>query len=373
MKWHDGQPVTADDVKFTFENALIKFHSRTRASLSAANLTIEAPDPRTVVFRFGRPYAPLLAQLNVTEAPIIPKHVYEPCGAGIERAADCPPNRAPVGSGPYKFVSYDATEIRMTRNPDYFRTGQPYFDNVVERVITDGGTRTLALQKKEIDWVYTVQPPSDLAALRGDRTITLAEAARGPGGGNCVTTVAFNLRPPEGRPPILTSLPVRQALHAATNRQQAADQILFGQGKVASQPIHTAIPVARTQNLTLPPFDLNRARQLLDQAGWKDEGGEIRVARGVQGVPDGTQLKIDIQHFVGQQADYAQVLRQQWKAVGVELETKQMATADLPVSVFTNRTFDTATISYCNESDPQIGVRRQYHSTQISQTPFSNG
>jgi peptide/nickel transport system substrate-binding protein len=141
---------------------------------------------------------------------------------------------------------------------------------------------------------------------------------------------------------------------------------------VAPQPIHTAIPVARAQGITLPTFDQARARQLLDQAGWKDEGGGTRVARGVPNVPDGTQFNIDIQHFAGQQADFAQSLRQQWRAVGVELETKEMQTAALPVSVFTNRTFDTATVSYCNEADPQIGVRRQYHSSQVTPAAFTN-
>jgi peptide/nickel transport system substrate-binding protein len=372
VKWHDGQPFTSADVKYTFEQALLKYHSRTQSSLTAVQVAIEAPDAQTVVFRFPRPYAPLLLQLNVTEAPIIPRHVFETCGDGVNQVASCAPNKAPVGTGPFKFASYDATEIRMTRNPDYFRQGQPYFDTLVERIVTDPGTRTLALQRGEIDWLWSVQP-ADLPALRADtQNITLAEAARGPGGGNCVMTIAFNLRPGEGHLPILTDLRVRQALWAATNRQQAADSILFGQGRVSPQPIHTNIAVARAQGINLPTFDQARARQLLDQAGWRDEGG-IRMARGVQGVPDGTPLRIDIQHFTGQQADFAQSLRQQWRAVGVELETQEMQTAALPVSVFTNRTFDTATISYCNESDPQIGVRRQYHSAAISQAAFTNG
>ena len=371
VKFHDGQPFTSADVKYSFEQALIKFHSRTRASLSGANLTIETPDPRTVVFRFPRPYAPLLSQLNVTEAPIIPKHVYEPCGNDVDKAANCAPNKAPVGTGPFKFASYDATEVRMTRNPEYFRSGQPYLDTLVGRIIPDAGTRVLALQRKEVDWLWILQGP-EVATLRSDPGVTLAEATRGPGGGNCVLTVVFNLRPPAGRPPILTDLRVRQALVAATNRQQAANQILFGLGRVAPQPINTAIAVARAENLTMPTFDLNRARQLLDQAGWKDEGGS-RVARGVQGVPDGTPFKIDFVHFSGQQADYGQALRQQWRAVGVELETKQMDNPTLSANMFTNRTFDTGIVSYCHESDPQIGVRRQYHSSQISQAPFTNG
>src|SRR5688572_18504146 len=77
VQWHDGKPFTADDVKFSFERALLRLHSRTQASLGAAQVSLETPDARTVIFRFPNPYAPLLQQLNVTEAPIIPKHVYE--------------------------------------------------------------------------------------------------------------------------------------------------------------------------------------------------------------------------------------------------------------------------------------------------------
>ncbi|MDQ4097236.1 MAG: ABC transporter substrate-binding protein [Actinomycetota bacterium] len=164
----------------------------------------------------------------------------------------------------------------------------------------------------------------------------------------------------------------RQALWHATNREQGFQQVLFGQGKLATQPINTAIPVARATGITLPAYDVNRSKQLLDQAGWKDEGGGTRVARGVNGVPDGTPFNIDFHGFVGQQIDYGQVLKQQWKAVGVEVETKQEDNPTLSANVFRDRRFDTSAISYCNEADPLIGVRRQYHTSQISTTAFTN-
>jgi len=369
VQWHDGRPFTSDDVKWTFDNALLKFHARTSASMNAARVAVENPDPRTVIFRFPAPYAPLLQQLNVTEAPIIPKHVYEQC-ADVSTVAGCPANKQPVGTGPFKLDSYATNEIRMSRNPNYFRQGLPYLDALVERFIPDQGTKTLALQRHEVDWAWTAQGP-DLATLRADRGVTLADAARGPGGGNCVLTLAFNLKPPDGRTNFFSDVRVRQALWAATNRQQAYDQIQFGQGRVATQPISTAIPVAKTTGITLPAFDVNRARTLLDQAGWRDEGG-MRVARGVAGVPDGTQFKIDFHGFAGSQIEYGQALRQQWRAVGIEVETKQEDNPTLTGNVFRDRQFDTASISYCNEADPLIGVRRQYHSSQISTTAFTN-
>jgi peptide/nickel transport system substrate-binding protein len=371
VKWHDGQAFTSDDVKFTFENALLKYHSRTAASVGSANVTIETPDPLTVVFRFPQPYAPLLQQLNVTEAPIIPKHVYEGC-ADISTVAGCPANKAPIGTGPFKLDSYNINEIRMSRNPTYFRTGQPYLDGMVERVIPDTETQVLALENKEVDWIGAVPGP-DVDRISKNKALATAPAPRGSGGGNCITTVIFNLKPAAGRTPFLTDLRTRQAIWAAVNRQQAFQNVQFGQGKVADAPISSGITFAHATGLGLPTYDVNRAKSLLDSAGWKDEGKGTRVARGVQGVPDGTEFKIDYHGFVGDQTTYGEQLRGQLKDVGIDLTVKTQDNATLSSDVFTKRDFDTSAASYCNGDDPEIGVRRQYDSKQIGSTAFSNG
>ena len=371
VKWHDGQPFTSDDVKFTFEKALLPFHSRTKASMGSAGLTVEAPDPLTVVFRFPQPYAPLLQQLNVTEAPIIPKHVYEGC-ADVSTVAGCPANKAPVGTGPFKLDSYSITEIKMSRNPNYFRAGLPYLDGMVERVIPDLGTQILALENKEVDWVGTVQG-ADVARVSKNTALATAAAPRGSGGGNCITTMIFNLKPAAGRTPFFGDLRVRQAVWAAVNRQQAFTNVQFGLGKVADAPIHSGIGFAHASGLALPTFDVNRAKSLLDSAGWKDEGKGVRVARGVPNVSDGTEFKIDWHGFVGDQTTYGEQIRAQLKDVGIDLTVKTQDNATLSADVFTKRDFDTAVASYCNGDDPEIGVRRQYDTKQISATAFSNG
>jgi len=371
VKWHDGQPFTSDDVKFTFEKALLPWHSRTKASLGSAGLTIEAPDDRTVVFRFPQPYGPLLQQLNVTEAPIIPRHVYEGC-ADISTPAGCPANKAPVGTGPFKLDSYTINEIKMSKNPNYFRPGLPYLDGMVERVIPDSGTQILALENREVDWVGTV-PGADVARVTKNSALATATAPRGSGGGNCITTVIFNLKPSAGRTPFFTDLRVRQAVWAATNRQQAFQNVQFGLGKVADAPIHSGIGFAHATGLSLPSFDVGRAKSLLDSAGWKDEGKGVRVARGVANVPDGTEFKIDWHGFVGDQTTYGEQLRGQLKDVGIDLTVKTQDANTLGSEVFAKREFDTSAASYCNGDDPEIGVRRQYDSRQISSAAFSNG
>lgn len=370
VKWHDGRDLTSEDVKFSFEKALLPYHSRTKASMGSAKLAVEAPDPRTVVFRFPNPYAPLLQQLNVTEAPIIPKHVYEGC-ADISTVAGCPANKTPVGTGPFKLDSYTINEIKMSRNPNYFRPGLPYLDGLVERVIPDSGTQVLALENREVDWIGSVPGP-DIARLKANPAIGTAPSPRGSGGGNCINTVAFNLKPPAGRTPFFADVRTREAFWSAVNRQQAFQNVQFGQGKVATAPIHSAITFASATGLRLPTFDVNKAKSTLDAAGWKDEGKAARVARGVSGVADGTEFNVDWQGFAGDSTTYGEILRGQLKDVGINLQVKTVDNATLSSNVFAKREFDTAIISYCNGDDPEIGVRRQYDSKQIGSTAFSN-
>ena len=82
------------------------------------------------------------------------------------------------------------TEIRMSRNPNYFRAGQPYLDGMVERVIPDTETQVLALENKEVDWIGAVPGP-DVDRISKNKALVTAPAPRGSGGGNCITTVIF--------------------------------------------------------------------------------------------------------------------------------------------------------------------------------------
>jgi len=139
--WHDGKPFSSADVKYTFENILFKFHARTKAGLGTVVDGIDALGPRTIVFRLKSPHPALLRRLDVTEAPILPKHLYE--NVGDPNAA--PANLAPIGTGPFRFSRYEKdAKVVLERNSNYFKAGLPKLDRLVFLILKDPATQLVA-------------------------------------------------------------------------------------------------------------------------------------------------------------------------------------------------------------------------------------
>lgn len=359
--WHDGTPFTSNDVKFTFENVLTEFHSRTAASVGALLESVDAPDEHTVEFRFSEPYAPLLQQLDVTEAPILPAHLY--ADGDVEAN---PANLEPVGTGPFMFESRTPDEeIVLTKNPDYFKEGLPILDEVVMRVIPDEGSQLLALESGEVDWLWGVPGP-DLERLRNDDRYGTLDTLVNPGGANCIMTVSFNLDRA-----IFADVRVRRAIAHALDRDAFVERVAFGQGNAATAPISSGIPTAHAEGLDLPAFDPVVAARLLDEAGWVRDGEGVRTAVGVEGVEDGTPLRFGV-HLFPNFAPYGELMKALLIEIGVDLEVNALERATMVEQVFTDRNFDTNVISYCNGTDPEVGIRRMYISSNIAPIPFSN-
>lgn len=348
--WHDGEPFTSADVKFTFENILLVYHSRTKAGLETALASIETPDEHTVVFNFNEPYAPLLQRLNVTEAPILPMHIYE----GIADPSQAEENLMPIGTGPFVFDSYTSgSEVRLVRNENYFKAGLPHLDEVVFRVIPDANTQIAALEAGEVDYVWRVPGP-DAGRIEDSAATQILPVPSGPGGGFCIMTMTFNLERE-----IFQDVKVRQAFAYAIDRQQILEQVIFNQGRVAVAPISSEIAWAHLSDGPAYDYDPARANELLDEAGYPV--GE-----------DGTRFTVDFIHF-STFSKYGEVMREQLAEVGINFELRPLERDAAIEAIFTDRDFDTNIISYCNNTDPEIGVTRMYVSSNIGPIPFSNG
>jgi peptide/nickel transport system substrate-binding protein len=360
VRWHDGQPLRAHDVEFTFDSLLLRFHARTRASLSPALDSVRAEDSLTVGFYFRRPYAPLLKQLDVVEAPILPRHVY----SGGDPLRN-PANTSPVGTGPFRFVRYvPQQEITYEANASYFR-GKPWLNQVTIRVIPDEGTQVMAMEAGEVDWLFAVAGPQR-PRVRKDPRISMVTGVNTPGGSNCVITVGFNLEKSW-----LRDIRFRSAVAHAIDRPQFVERVLYGDGRPAAAPISSRIAFAHPAPLSLPAFDTLRAERLLDSAGWRTGTNGMRVASGVQGKRDGEALTLTLTVLPSQQP-YGELLQGQLRRVGIDMRVRVLESAVFAQTVFTARDFDTAIASYCNGQDPEIGVRRQYVTSSIGPIPFSN-
>ena len=193
-----------------------------------------------------------------------------------------------------------------------------------------------------------------LQRMEANSNISLQKNTAGPGGGNCIMTVSFNLEREKTSNHLL-----RQAFAHAINRDRILEQVLFGLGRVAAAPINKGIEWAHRSG-TLASYDFNqdKANQLLDQAGFSRGG-------------DGVRMSLDIVHFP-RFNKYAEVMKQDLAQVGINLISRPMDRSAAVDTIFNQRDFDLNLISYCNGADPDIGVKRMYVSSNIGNIPFSN-
>ncbi len=250
VKFHDGHPLTSRDVKWTFDSLL---EGRIRSTKSAAYRFVdhlETPDDNTVVFHLKEPFSTLLWNLSDGAVGIVPY------GSGPEIS------NHPIGSGPFRFVSAEQDkEVIIERNPDYWGD-KPKLDRVRLAVIPDTTTRALELRKVSAD--------IEINALTADLVLALEhepklEVLRAPG--TVLSYLAFNLRDP-----ILKDVRVRQAIAYALDRQPFIHYLM----RDFARPAYSLLPPeswAYNGNVPLYPHDLDRSRQLLEQAGYPAVNG----------------------------------------------------------------------------------------------------
>ncbi len=352
--WHDGQPFSSADVKFTFEQGLLKFHARTKAALESVLDGIDAPDAGTVVFRFKQPYGPFLQRLDVVEASIIPKHIYD--GKDLEKD---PATAKPIGTGPFKFTEYvKGDHVTLDRNTSYFKKDAsgmqlPYLDKAILRIIPNVTTAETALEQGEVDYLGSISG-ADLPRLQKNSSLTLVQGFGGSGGSVCQDVLIPNL----AKKPFDT-VDGRRAFYSAIDRTFIVDQVYFNQGIPSTGPISSQMAWAYTSQVHQYPFNVAQANQMLDQGGY---------TKGT----DGMRMTVTFTHAASY-AKLGEALREQLKAVGINLQLETLDVNAANDKVFMKKDFDLGVASYCNGSDPEVGVRRMYVSSNIGPILFSNG
>jgi peptide/nickel transport system substrate-binding protein len=307
VTWHDGQPFTSKDVKYTFDvvreakDAPAKLRLSPRKDWYANVEAIEAPEPHTVVFRLKRPQPSLLLMLAAGYSPVYPAHV-----PVAELRQKC------VGTGPFKLKEYvRGQSIELERNPSYFVPDRPYLDGLRFLIITDRGTRLAALQTGRVDAFVPLEMTKAMADTVKKHAPTLVVAETGQLGSDNI--ILNHKRAP------FDNVTVRRAISLAMDRQASVQTVRHGGAVVGaalmSKP-YGSWGLLEKDLRTLPGYrgaaDKQEAKRLLAQAGY-GPGKPLRVEM----VTRTTPVYMDLASFAVDQ------LRQ----IGVEVSLKQIETA----------------------------------------------
>lgn len=336
--WHDGEPFTSADVKFTVEEVLLKYHPGAKAEAWAELDNVETPDDYTVVFKLKSPWSPLMKFLQQNEE-ILPKHLYE--GTDI---LENPYNLKPIGTGPFKFVEYvKGDHITFEKNENYWKKGKPYLDKIINRIIPSYETMVMALEKKEINYIPYYFPPYE------------AERVNALPGISVVSEIGFKMSSHrlayKMTDPILSNLKVRQALWHAIDREELLEVGWYDQGLIMNSFIPDIPQLAWVfQGRTLEnpyPYDVDEANRLLDEAGYP---------RGT----DGVRFSLECS-FHSLRPEYVQagaLIKDYLEEVGIDLDVKLVEFSAWCDKVFVQEDFEACLMTgYAALPDPHSSIK----------------
>lgn len=333
VKWHDGKPFTAEDVKYTLELIVSPtFRSGRRAGHDLVR-DITVVSPTEIHWRMEKSYAPYASILSWTF--MVPKHVLS-VAADVNNA---PFNNAPIGTGPFKWANRVAGDhIQLKANPDYYGT-VAQIDSVIFKYIPDLTVLYTQFKTGDID-VTAMQgiSPDHYEEAKGlaDRTVVILPVAT-------VESLALNMERPQFNDPA-----VRKALYMAIDKKTIIDELYYG----LVLPTETYMPQQSAYyNPSLPKqtFNVEQANKILDQAGWKPGAGGIREKDGVRlsftnSTTAGNQIREQAQQFI----------QQTWQAIGVEMKISNLPPAVMWGEYWMQSKFDSVVvgINFLTGADP---------------------
>lgn len=315
LRWSDGEPFTSEDVRYTWHAVMSdpKVSSREGYDLISA---IDLPDAGTVVVRYRQIYSGYLTRFDA----ILPAHLLRDKGDAARLAY----GRAPLGTGPFRFVAFAAGEhIIAERNERYRTPGKPLLDTVIFRFVPSVEAAKAQLRAGEVDVALNI---SEADAIELERAGQRLDSAPSP----TVEALSFNTvdprEPDTGRPhPVLGDPAVRRALLLATPKQELIDRLLGG----LAVPGRSEIPLgwSADRSLVQERFDPAAAARVLDSAGWAPGADGIRAKAGVR-------AKIAITSTTGNRLreQIQQVLIDRWRDVGVEATIRNIPSSALTAS-----------------------------------------
>ena len=348
VRWHTGADFTADDVVFTYQMlADPELPSDPTLSTFWGQVSCTALDPLTLSCELPEPFAPFLAHATVG---ILPKHVLE--GTTAATIADSPFNQAPTGTGPYRLAQLDQTKAVLRANETYYDK-RPAIDEVEIRFFPDSSTAAAALSRGEVHGLLigpgAVQEDFDLLTSTSGLRAYTANRTR--------LAVLFlnNLQPP------FDDRTLREAVSLSVDVDRIIGDLLGGRAVRADSPV---VPGTWASNPQLEPrpYDRDRAKELLDEAGWVDGEGDIRQK-------EGTELRVSLMTDQDPvRIAIAQEIANQLAGVGIQVTVTPQGSegsADLVRTFLAPHQYQAAIFGWDPGPDPD--PYSAWHSSQVGQ------
>ena len=351
VKWHDGTPFTSADVAYSILT-LKEVHPRGRSTFANVE-RVATPDAHTAIIHLSKPAPYLLYALAASESPIVARHLFD----GKDIHAN-PQLTAPIGTGPWIFREWvKGSHVIYDRNPDYWGAPKPAVQRLVIRFFPDVAARAAAIETGEVD----IASGSTVALTELERLVAkpnLALEEQGWQYTNNITRVEFNLDNP-----YLQHHKVRQAIAHALDKQAILKVVQYGYGKTANGPISPDLERFHLKDLPDHAFDLKKANQLLDEAGFPRGANGVRFALHADYWPNSSLYRRT-----------AEFIRPALARVGIAVTVRSQDAPAYLQRVYTDRDFDFTVHPMSNLFDPTVGVQRLYWSKNFRKgLPFSNG
>jgi len=331
VRWHDGAPFTARDVEFTYQKLIDPKVKTPYGGDFERVKSLEVLDDYTVKVTYKEPFAPGLSSWSMS---IIPKHLLEKEDLNTSKYS-----RRPIGTGPYKFKSWKTQEkIELTSNHDYFEH-RPYIDRYIFRVIPDESTIFLELQTQGVDsaglsplqYIRQTETPFFKKYYQKFRLPSFA-----------YTYLGYNLRDKR-----FADKRVRKAINSAVDKNEIISMVLLGLGKVATGPY---LPDSWAYNdLVKPaPFDPQKAKELLKEAGWIDTNNDGWLDK------NGSVFEFTIITNQGneERLKVAQIIQRRLKDVGIRVKIKVIEWSVFLTEHIDKRKFEAVLLGWALPMEP---------------------
>ena len=340
-RFHDGKPVTAEDVAFSIRT--VRDYHPFKSMLSPVD-AVNVVGPHRIELSLLHPHPALFLCLSPALTPIIPKHIY---GNGGDLRKH-PANLMPVGSGPFRLIDHEPGKyIKLGRFEDFFIPARPYLDEILIRLVREPSAQMIALQRQD---AHILAPFIDYASLDAlKENPHLISTNKGYDAIGPIVWLAFNLKHAP-----LNDRRVRQAMAYAMDHEFIINSMHQGRSVRADGPITPSSPYYY-QNIKKYSLDLAKAKSLLDAAGLAPGQDGIRFEIGLDYIPVLPSQHKDIAHY----------LKRQFAKIGVIVNIRTSETFPKWAVKVSNWDFEMTLDSVYNWGDPLIGVHRTYHSSNI--------